>query len=167
MATYKYRYIRNIKKSTKSRIRKILDDNNFSDVGIEFAFTKAYTMSTPCVCLRLRASKSEWVEMGSDLTTRSFLIILDVLTEKPDYIEDIVDLLVSELKAGWDYKEHRRKGGTTTDATIDSTITNGMINVTDIDVDPVNDEVDLSNQEYFNKWQWRISLTCDLSILEE
>ncbi len=170
-----YREERNIEKSLWDAIRLILSGATppYSNVSVVKSFKQASKVKlnaedkNAIIISKVSRTSHIGAEVGSNLTLRKPLIIIDILGTSDGQVKDIKDLLIAELKDGFDYYEYNVLGGVTTDATYESGETaNGKIIVETISDTEVNTMDDKSLLDVQDRYRWRISLSCYKSLLE-
>jgi hypothetical protein len=92
--------------------------------------------------------------------------LLDLFCSNGGQLEDLKDLLITNLKTGFDYKEYSVSGGVTTDAVLESGMSNGRIVVNSINETEVNLGDDKSNLDIHDRYRSLITLTCTKSVVE-
>lgn len=168
-----YRETRNILKSCMERIREILSDNSYTGVTVVQSFKQVYSLpfdpkqKTVAICVKVSNTIHQNWEVGSFLTMRKPLIIINIFASSGEQGEDIVDLLVDNLKQGFDYFEYTVLGGITENASYESGATSdGKINVDTISVVDVNLSDDKSSLDIHDRYRFQINLNCSKSKLE-
>jgi hypothetical protein len=170
MATY--RPSRNLEASTIEEVERILDENNYTKVDVVKTFKRAYSINldpkekNAIICVRIGNTIHNGAEIGSTTTRRKPLIIIDIFGTSQGQVLDLKDLLIAELKDGWDYTEYTITGGTTSDAEIDTRTTNGRIIVESILDTQVILSEDLASLSPHDRYRWRVTLHCHKSVLE-
>ena len=167
-----YRQTRNCIQSCIERIREILADNNFSDCTVVKSFKQAYNVNfdpqlkNAVICVRVGITVYDNAEVGSDTFLRKPLLLLDLFCSNGGQLEDLKDLLITNLKTGFDYKEYSVSGGITTDAILESGMSNGRIVVNSINETEVNLGDDKSNLDIHDRYRSLITLNCTKSVVE-
>ena len=170
-----YREERNIEKSLWDALRLILSGATppYTNVTVCKSFKAASKVKlnaeekNAIIIAKVSRTSHIGAEVGSNLTMRKPLIILDVFGTSDGQVKDIKDLLIAELKSGFDYYEYNVLGGVNTNATYESGETaNGKIIVTTIDDAEVNLGDDKSQSDVQDRFRWRISLNCYKTLLE-
>jgi hypothetical protein len=168
-----YRESRNIIQSCIEKIRTILLENNFTNVTVAKSFKQIYDaqfdpqLKTVLICVRIGITIYDSVEVGSYASQRKPLLLLDLFCSEGGQLEDLKDLLVSNLKYGFDYKEYSTSGGVTSDAVFAGKATNGRIrvnNITETEVNLGDDKADLNIRD---RYRSLITLNCTKNSIEE
>jgi len=168
-----YRQQRNIEKSLWNALRTILSNASYTKVSVvkSFKLASKVVLSTEqknaIIIAKVTRTSHIGAEVGSNLTLRKPLIIIDVLGTSSGQVLDIKDLLIEKLKDGFNYYEWETSGGTSSDAVYESGETaNGRIIVETISDTEVNTMDDKSQLDVQDRFRWRISLNCYKSLLE-
>ena len=168
-----YRETRNILKSCMERIREILSDNLYTNAAVLQSFKQVYDLpfdpklKQAAICVKVSTTNIQNWEIGSFLTMRKPLIIISIFASNGGQGEDIVDLLVANLKRGFDYYEYVILGGTTTDSSYESGASaDGKINVETISIIDVDLADDKSTLDIRDRHRFQINLSCSKSKLE-
>ncbi len=171
MATY--RESRSIEASTIEEIERILDENNWTNTDVVKTFKRVYEINLDpnskqaIVCVRIGNTVHNSAEIGSTTTRRKPLIIIDIFGTSQGQVLDLKDLLLAELKDGWNYTEYEITGGTTSDATVGSRVVDGRIIVESMDDTQVILSEDLASLDPHDRFRWRITLHCSKTKLED
>jgi len=168
-----YRSERNIEKSLWEALRTILTNASYTKVTVVKSFKQASKVvlsaeeKNAVVIAKVSRTSHIGAEIGSNLTMRKPLIIIDILGTSDGQVKDIKDLLIEKLKIGFTYTEWEISGGVTTDAVYESgeTATGKIIveTINDAEVNTMDDKSQLSIEDRF---RWRISLNCYKTLLE-
>ena len=168
-----YRQTRNVEKSLIEAIRVILPGNYYDNVTVVKSFKQANKVGlnseekNAIICVRVSNTIHEGAEVGSNLTKRKPLAIIDIFGTSDGQIRDIKDLLISELKSGIDYYEYTVIGGDTSDATYESgETTNGRLIVDDIFDEEINFGEDKAQLDIMDRCRWKITLHISKTKLE-
>lgn len=156
-----YRQSRNIEATCIERIETILTDNNYTGVNVEKSFARVYSIDLPVICVRVGDTIHSGVEIGSHLTKRKPLILIDVFANSDGQRLDLSNLLVSNLKQGFDYVEYVIVNGE-----ISTRTTNGRIIVESIDDHSVDLGVDKSQLDVHDRYRHLITIHASKSSLE-
>lgn len=173
MANYNYREERNIEKSLWEAIRTILSNASYTKVTVVKSFKQASKVGlnaedkNAVIVAKVSRTSHIGAEIGSNLTMRKPLIIIDIFGTSDGQVKDIKDLLITELKEGFTYTEWVISGGTTSDAVYESGETaTGKIMIETINDTEVNLGEDRSQVDVQDRYRWRITLNCYKSLLE-
>jgi hypothetical protein len=170
-----YREERNIEKSLWDALRLILSGATppYTNVSVVKSFKQASKVKlnaeekNAIIIAKVSRTSHIGAEVGSNLTLRKPLIIIDVFGTSDGQVKDIKDLLVAELKSGFDYYEYNTLYGTISDAVYESGETaNGKIIVETINDTEVNLGEDKSQADVQDRYRWRITLNCYKTLLE-
>ncbi len=157
-----YRASRNIEKSIIDYITPLIASAGFTGVSIEKTYANVSGDNLPAVLVRSSDTDHERWELGSDLTKRFPLILIDVYCKSDGLKLDLTDYLVSKLKLGMDYYQYTITSGVVTDKTLLGRITVA----TPILVAQVDLNVDKSDLSIVDRFHSLISLSCSINILE-
>ena len=170
-----YREERNIEQSLWDALRLILSGATppYTNVSVVKSFKQASKVKLSAedknaiIIAKVSRTSHIGAEVGSNLTLRKPLIIIDVFGTSDRQVKDIKDLLVAELKSGFDYYEWETSGGISSDAIYESGETaNGRIIVETISDTEINLGEDKSQVDVQDRFRWRISLNCYKTLLE-
>ena len=167
-----YRETRNIIKSCIEIIKTILSENNYDNANVVRTFKQVYDIpfdpqeKTVVICVRVGITVYDSAEVGSHLLQRKPMVLLDLFCSSGGQLEDLRDLLISNLKYGFDYQEYVLRGGETTDATYEGHATNGKIIVNTITETEVNLMEDRSDLDIHDRYRSLITLNCIKSSVE-
>jgi len=170
-----YREERNIEKSLWDALRLILSGATppYTNVSVVKSFKQASKVKLSAeeknaiIIAKVSRTSHIGAEVGSLLTLRKPLIIIDIFGCSDAQVKDIKDLLISELKSGFNYFEYTTLYGINSDAIYESGETaNGRIIVETISDTEVNLGEDKSQVDVQDKFRWRISLNCSKTLLE-
>ena len=171
MATY--RPSRNIEASTIETIETILSDNSYTGVTVVLGVKKVYNIPldpkqhNAIICVRAGLSIHEGIELGSFTTRRKPLILIDIFATSDGQRLDLKDLLIANLKSGWNYTEYLITDATASaDASVGTRTVNGKLRVERIEDTPLNFGFDKSQLDIHDKYRHLISLHCIKSLLE-
>lgn len=168
-----YRQERNIEKSLFQTIRTILTNASYTKITVVKSFKQASKVNlnsedkNGVIVARVSRTAHQYWEVGSNLTCRRPLIIIDILGSSDGQIKDIKDLLISNLKDGFNYYEWTTTGGITENATYESGETaNGRIIIEEISDTEVNLGEDKSSLPIEDRYRWRITISSYKTVLE-
>ncbi len=168
-----YQPSRNIERSCMQAIRTILINNSYTNVNVVKSMKQVYDMpfdpklKQAAICVKCSNTVHQNWELGSLLTQRKPLIIISIFGSNEGQILDLKDVLITNLKNGFDYYTYTILGGTTSDATYESGATaDGKINVETILDLEVNLSEEKSNLNIRDRHRWQINLSCSKSKLE-
>ena len=156
-----YRQSRSIEASTIERIQTILADNNYTGVSVEKSFARVYSIDLPVICVRVGLTVHSGIELGSVTTRRKPLILIDLFCTSDGQRLDLSNLLVSELKQGFDYVEY-----VIVDGEVSTRTTNGCLIVESIDDVPVELGIDKSQLDVHDRYRHLITIHASKSSLE-
>ena len=157
-----YRPSRNIEASTIEYIDHILDENDYTDVQVEKTFSRIYTIELPSICVRVGDTEHTKAELGSNTTIRKPLILIDIFATSDGQRLDLKDLLIDQLKSGWDYVEF-----VIVDGAVESRSRNGRIQVIGMSDTIIDLGVEKSSLDVRDRYRHLISLNCQISKLED
>lgn len=168
-----YRETRNILRSCAQKIRQILFDKDYQKATVAFSFKRIYEIpinyetKTAVICIRIGNTIHDGAELGSNLTIRKPLILIDIFGISGAQVEDLKDLLVAGLKEGFNYCEYTVLGGTSEDAYYESGETsNGRIEVDKIGDTPLDFGINKSELAPHDRYRHLITLHCYKTLLE-
>ena len=163
-----YRPSRNLEASTIERIETILRENHYSNVTVEKTFSRVYNTTlnpdegNAIICIRCGDTDHDRIEIGSNSTTRKPLILIDLFCTSDGQRLDLKDLLISELKNGYDYYGYTIDNGKVQERDL-----KGRIIVTIADT-PINFGItDKTTLDIHDKYRHLISLDTELNLIEE
>ena len=158
-----YRESRNIEASTIEYIDHILDENDYTDVTVEKTFARVYSQDTPVVCIRVGDTEHPRAELGSDQTIRKPVILVDIFADSDAQRLDLKDLLIENLKKGWDFVEF-----IIADGEVESRGRNGRIIVLNLSESAVDLGIDKSSMlDKHDRYRHLITLNCECSEVED
>lgn len=168
-----YREERNIEKSLWEAIRTILSNASYTKVTVVKSFKQASKVvlnaedKNAVIVAKVSRTSHIGAEIGSNLTMRKPLIIIDLFGTSQGQVKDIKDLLIAELKDGFNYYEWETSGGISSDAVYESGETsNGKIIIETISDTEVNLGEDLSQLDVQDRYRIRITMNCYKTLLE-
>ena len=168
-----YRPSRNIEASTIEKIQSILSDNSYTGVTVVLGFKRAYSISldskehNAIISVRCGTTIHEGVELGSVTTKRKPLILIDIFATSDGQRLDLKDLLVANLKGGWNYTEYVITNATTSaDASINTRTVNGKIRVESISDTPINFGIDKNQLDPHDRYRHLLTISCEKTKLE-
>ena len=158
-----YRPSRNIEASIIDYLTTNLDaDWTTPTVNVEKTFANVSGDNLPVVLVRTSDVDHEGHEIGSSLTKRFPLMLIDVYCKNDGQKLDIVDYLVKKLKAGLLYYTYAIADGVVQTKTLAGRIRVELpIRVTHVDLN-----VDKSDLSVVDRFHSLISLSCSINILE-
>ena len=160
-----YRISRNLETTLLEYIDAQLTAGGWTGVGVEKTFARIYDIALPSICLRVQDTDHDPVEIGSDSTVRTVMVLIDLFGTSDGNRLDLKDFLISVLKGGCPYYEFV----TTTsgrNSSVDTRTLNGRIRVLNIDDTPVNFEIEKSDLDNHDRFRHRIVLTISLGQIE-
>lgn len=158
-----YRASRNIEKSIIDYLKTNLDiDWASPTVNVEKTFANVSGDNLPVVLVRTSDVDHEGHEIGSFLTKRFPLILIDVYCKSDGQKLDLLDYLVEKLKEGILYYTYVIANGVVQTKTLAGRIRVAFpISITHVDLDvPKND------LSVVDRYHSLISLDCSINILE-
>lgn len=167
-----YRQSRCIEASTIEKIKDILIDASWTNTTVVKGFSRAYTIpldpnkKQAIIAVRVGTTIHTGVELGSNTTNRKPLILIDLFCSNDGQRLDLKDLLIANLKSGWNYTEYTISGGVTSDATVGNRTVNGKIRVSEISDTPINFDTDKSNLDPHDRFRHLLTLSCEKTLLE-
>jgi hypothetical protein len=168
-----YREERNIEKSLWEAIRTILTNASYTKVTVVKSFKQASKVAlnaedkNAVIVAKVSRTSHIGAEIGSNLTMRKPLIIIDIFGTSDGQVKDLKDLLIENLKSGFTYTEWTISGGVTSDAVYESGETaTGKIIIETINDTEVNLGEDRSQVDVQDRYRWRITLNCYKTLLE-
>ena len=156
-----YRISRNIEASLVDYIKAELNSASWTNIRVEKSFAQVYETEDACICIRLSDTIHNKVEVGSNLTVRQPLILIDIFAKTDGQRLDLKDFLVSILKNGCPYYEYIIVNGTVQSKTQTSRI--NVISITDTIVDLGINKDELAVQD---RYRHLISLSISLGKVE-
>lgn len=156
-----YRVSRNIEASLIDFIKEELVNASLSNVNVEKTFARVYDIDLPTICIRLMDTTHRKVEVGTESTVRTPLVILDIFATSDGNRLDLKDFLISILKSGCPYYEYTIANGT-----VQSKTQNGRIRVTAFTDTGVDLGIDKSNLDVHDRYRHSITLTISLGKVE-
>lgn len=156
-----YRPNRNIEASFVDFLTTNLN-NDWTGVSVECAYSNISGDNLPVVLIRTSDTEHEKHEIGSSLTKRYPLILIDVYATDDGQKLDLVDYLVSKLKAGISYYTY-----IIVNKQVETKTLAGRINITSpvrinhVDLDVPKDQLDI-----VDRYHSLISLDCSINVLE-
>lgn len=156
-----YRISRNIEASLIDYIKAELITASWNNVNVEKTFARVYDIELPTICIRLSETTHDPVELGTNSTMRTPLILIDIFAKDDGGRLDLKDFLVSILKHGCPYYEYTIANGS-----IQSKAQNGRIRVLRIADTEVNLGVDKSNLDVHDRYRHLLTLTTSLGRVE-
>jgi len=166
---------RNIEKSAIDTIRIILIANRYKKVTVVKSFKQAnktkldYELKNAIICVKVNRTTHKGIEIGSYLTQRRVLIVIDIFGTSDGQIKDLKDCLISNLKSGINYYEYTVREGETSDAIyesgveIDGRLIVDVENIIDNEINLGEDKASIDPQD---RYRWQIILPCFKSKVE-
>ena len=127
-----YRKSRAIEASIIDYLKNELQ-SQWNDIKVEKTFARIYKISLPSVCIRCGVTIHEKVEIGTDATTRTPQVLVDIFASDDGMRLDIKDFIIEKIKAGCIYYNYTISGGI-----VQSKVADGRIRVLTIDDTPIN-----------------------------
>jgi len=158
-----YRATRNIEASIIQYLTANLDiDWTSPTINVEKTFANVSGDNLPVVLVRTSDIEHESHELGSSLTKRFPLILVDVYCKNDGQKLDLVDYLVEKLKVGLLYYTYVIADGVVQTKTLAGRVRVELpIRVTHVDLN-----VDKSDLSVVDRFHSLISLSCSINILE-
>lgn len=156
-----YRQSRNIEASLIDYIKAELEEANWTNINVEKTFAKVYSISLPTVCIRVGDTAHPKIEVGSEATTRTVQVFIDIFASDDGMRLDIKDFIVEKIKGGCIYYDYVISGGN-----VQSKTANGRIRVMDIDDSGVNFEMDKDKLDPHDRYRSLITLSISLGRVE-
>jgi len=158
-----YRISRNIEASIIQYLQTQLVSDGWNDVSVEKTFSRVYSseISVPIICVRISDTIHEHIEIGSNSTRRTPLVLLDIFASSDGNRLDLKDYLISKLKHGCSYYEY-----TIVNGQIDSKVLNGKIKTIGISDTIVDLAIEKSNLDPKDRYRHLISLNITLDKVE-
>ena len=157
-----YKATRNIEASILDYITPLIASAGFTGVSIEKTFANVSGDNLPVVLVRSGDTEHERWELGSDLTKRFVIVLVDIYCKSDGLKLDLTDYLVSKLKLGMSYYQYTITSGVVTNKTLLGRITVA----TPIPVAQVDLNVDKSDLSVVDRYHSLISLSCSITVLE-
>ena len=147
-----YRQTRNL----ESSLIDFLQDNfdtDWSGVSVEKVFARAYEIALPVVCVGVNSTIHNKVEIGSDSTSRTVSVLINIFCTSDGQREDFADYIVEKLKGGCPYYNYTIASGV-----VQSKIQDGYIRVTSIETSKINFDTNPSNIDPVDRYRGLIEL---------
>ncbi|KKK83261.1 hypothetical protein LCGC14_2795160 [marine sediment metagenome] len=146
-------------------IQAQLTAGGWNDVTTEKTFSEVYTLTLPVICVRAQDTDHYKIEIGSESTVRSAMVLIDIFALNDGQRLDLKDFLVSVLKGGCPYYEFItvRSGR---NSSVGTRTLNGRIRVTDIDDTPIDFEVQKSDLDKHDRHRHRLTLEISTGQVE-
>ena len=156
-----YRASRNIEKTILDFLKTNLD-NDWTGIAVEKAFANVSGDNLPVVLVRTSDVEHIRHELGSSLTKRNPLILIDIYAKDDGQKLDLTDYLVSKLKSGIPYYTY-----TIVNGVVDTKVLAGRITVTlPILVTQIDLDVPKSDLSVVDSYHSLLSLSCSITVLE-
>lgn len=155
-----YRPSRNIEAS----IYKYLEtefNTHWSSVNLTKAFSKVNTIELPVVCIKLRDTDYEYVELGDTLIRRLPVIMIDVFASSDGQRLDLKDFIINKMKSGCPYNEYEITSGE-----ISKTTNVGRITIINMNDSEINFNTDKAELDVYDRYRHRINLTVSTGKVE-
>jgi len=135
---------------------------DWTGISVEKSFAKVSGDNLPVVLVRTSDVEHERHELGSSLTKRHPLILIDIYATTDGQKLDLTDYLVSKLKSGIPYYTYVISNGEVQTKTLTGRITVTLpISVTQVDLD-----IPKSDLSVVDSYHSLISLSCSITVLE-
>ena len=163
---------RNIEASTIEKIEDILTDADWSNTTVVKGLSRAYDInldpnkSESIISVRIGLTIHQGTEVGSITTRRKPQILIDIFATSDGQRLDLKDLLIANLKGGWNYTEFTFTGGVTSDASVSNRTVNGKIRVESISDVKINLGIDKSQLDPRDRFRHLITLGVEKTLLE-
>jgi len=156
-----YRASRNIEASILDFLTTNLNAD-WTGISVEKTFANVSGDNLPVVLVRTSDVEHERHELGSSLTKRHPLILIDIYAKTDGQKLDLTDYLVSKLKSGLSYYTYTIVSGV-----VDTKVLAGRITVTlPISVTQVDLDVPKSDLSTVDSHHSLLSLSCSITVLE-
>lgn len=162
-----YRQTRNIEASFIDFLTTNFN-SDWGNITVEKTFARVYEIpmneqqKTAIVCLRVGTSAHDKVEIGSNATKREVQVLIDIFATGDGQRLDIKDYIISKIKNGMIYYEYTIANGAVSVKTA-----NGRIAVLAIEDAPINFDVDKNALDVHDRYRSLITLTINISQVEE
>lgn len=160
MAT-QYRATRNLEASIIDYLKEQIN-LAWTGVTVEKSFARVYTISLPSVCVRCRNTAHDPVELGSNATRRSPIVLIDIFASSDGQRLDIKDYIISKIKSGMPYYEYEIENGAVKNKT-----ETGRIRVSIDDDSPINFDTDRNELDVHDRYRHLITLTVSTGKVED
>jgi hypothetical protein len=157
-----YRISRNIEASIIDYIKDELFNGGFRNINVEKTFARVYSIQLPTICVRLSDTTHTKVELGTETTFRTPLILIDIFATDDGLRLDLKDFLISKLKSGMNYYEYTISVGQVANKN-----QNGRIRVLTISDTPVNFDIDKSRLDEHDRYRHLLTLSISLGKVEQ
>jgi len=155
-----YRQSRNIEASLIDYLTTELSAS-WTGISIEKSFSRIYDISLPSVCIRVGDTSHTKAEVGSEATTRTVQVFIDIFASSDGQRLDIKDFIIEKIKGGCIYYDYIISGGS-----VQSKTSNGRIRVIDIDDSGVNFDTDKDKLDSHDRYRSLITLSISLGRVE-
>ena len=135
--------------------------SQWSDMRIEKSFAGIFKVSLPSICIRCGVTNHEKVEIGSDATTRTPQVLIDIFASDDGMRLDVKDFIIEKIKAGCIYYNYTIAGGV-----VQSKVADGRIRVLDIDDIPINFTEDRNTLDSHDRYRHLLTLSISLGKVE-
>lgn len=156
-----YRTSRNVEASIMDYIKEELASASLNNVNVEKVFARVYDLDLPTVCVYLDTTAHDPVELGSDSTVRTPVVIVDIFATSDGSRLDVKDVLVSALKKGCPYYEYEVNNGQVT-----SKVQNGRLRIAITADAPINLATDKDVLDVHDRYRHRLTLTTNTGKVE-
>lgn len=153
---------RAIEASTIDYITEKVAEYDWQGVAVEKTFKNVYEGSIPAICVRVGNTVHEKVELGSDSTVRTPVLLIDIFAHSDCQRLDLKDFLLSILRNGWTYYEYYANHGKVVEKN-----EVGRIRVESISDTVVFTGDDKSTLDPHDQFRHLLSLEISLGIVED
>lgn len=155
-----YRESRNIEASLIDYLKTELEAS-WNNINVEKTFARVYNISLPTVCIRVGDTAHIKAEVGSEATTRTVQVFIDIFASDDGMRLDIKDFIVEKIKGGCVYYDYVIVNGVVQSKTAD-----GRIRVIDIDDSGINFDIDKDKLDVHDRHRSLITLSVSLGRVE-
>jgi len=160
MASSYYRISRNIEASIIDYLKEQIN-LAWTGVSVEKSFVRIYKISLPSVCIRCRNTAHDPVELGSNATKRSPIVLIDLFCANDGQRLDLKDYIISKIKSGIPYYEYEIEAGV-----VKNKLETGRIRVRIEDDNPINFDTDRNELDVHDRHRHLITLTVSTGKVE-
>lgn len=133
----------------------------WTGINVEKTFARIYNITLPSVCIRIGDTSHPKAEVGSEGTTRTAQVFIDIFASDDGMRLDIKDFIIEKIKGGCIYYDYVISGGS-----VQSKTANGRIRVIDIDDSGVNFDIDKDKLDVHDRYRSLITLSVSLGRVE-
>lgn len=161
MANVTYDVTLNLEASIIEWLVAQLVTDGWVGVSVEKSFAKVYGLTLPVLCVRAGDADHTQAEIGSNATTRSAQIFIDVFGDSDVNRLNLKDWLISKIKSGMVYYEYVIANGS-----ILSKVANGRINITKITDASVNFDMERGKLSTTDAHRHLVTLEVGRGVIE-